>query len=109
MRLCRELGIQHPDFLEIDDEQLADWLAFHELEPFGQPWLQTGQVAAAAHNAVIVLGRLLGCVDETALKKLWQRATDFMPQPPQKRKPPRLPRKRPWEEDYQRLRYLLRC
>lgn len=29
------LGIQHPDYLEMDSRQLDEWLQFHNQEPWG--------------------------------------------------------------------------
>jgi hypothetical protein len=36
-RLARELGYPHPDRMlaEMTSSELADWRAYHELEPFG--------------------------------------------------------------------------
>lgn len=106
MRFCREIGVEHPDFLELDCVQWADWIAFHELEPFGESWKQTGQVAAAVHNAVLTLGRLTGVLDEETLQKLWRQAAHFMPQ---RRKRKRRRQPQTWEEQEMHLRLLLRC
>ena len=37
-RLCLELGISHPDYLlsQLTSRQLAEWIAFYNLHPFGQ-------------------------------------------------------------------------
>lgn len=31
--------------------ELAEWLAFYRIEPFGEPWRQTGEVCAMIGNA----------------------------------------------------------
>lgn len=107
MRFCLEIGVEHPDFLELDCLQWADWLAFNQIEPFGERWKQTGQIAAAAHNSALLLHGL----DEPTLKKLWRRAEDFMPRPAPKDRGKRREKQPPqtWQEQFARLRLVLRC
>lgn len=35
----------------ISGQQLAEWMAYAALEPFGQGWLQTGTITAAIVNS----------------------------------------------------------
>lgn len=37
-RLCRELGVIHPDYLlsNLTSRQFAEWIAEYNIEPFGQ-------------------------------------------------------------------------
>ena len=33
---------------ELSSREISEWMAFYELEPFGDEWRQTGTIAAAA-------------------------------------------------------------
>lgn len=37
---------------ENDSEAITELMAFYQIEPFGQPWLQTGTVAASCYGAI---------------------------------------------------------
>lgn len=34
--LCQAVGCKHPDFLELDADQIIDWEAFNSIKPIGQ-------------------------------------------------------------------------
>jgi hypothetical protein len=36
---------------ETTPEQLNEWIAYHQLEPWGDEWVQTATIASAIHNA----------------------------------------------------------
>ena len=36
---------------DITPEQFNEWIAYHQLEPWGDEWVQTATIASAAHNA----------------------------------------------------------
>jgi hypothetical protein len=56
--LALALGIQHPDYLELTSQQLNDWLAYYEVEPFGLHVqnLQIGRVMSLIANALTKTG-----------------------------------------------------
>lgn len=45
-RLCLALKIEHPNRMTLTDEEFWDWIAFWELEPFGEEWRQTAILAS---------------------------------------------------------------
>jgi hypothetical protein len=53
--LSLALGVEHPDFLleRLTSAQIAEWLAYYAIEPFGYrvDWLRTGVVASTIANA----------------------------------------------------------
>jgi hypothetical protein len=68
------LGIPHPDYLLacLTSRQISEWIAFSELEPFGEQidWLRTG-----------VLASLIANVNRQKGAKPFK-PTDFMPEEP---------------------------
>jgi len=52
MRLALTLGYLDVNALlqSISGKQLTEWMAFFELEPFGQEWMQTGMITAMIAN-----------------------------------------------------------
>jgi len=66
------LGIPHPDYLLacLTSRQVSEWIAFSELEPFGEQidWLRTG-----------VLASLIANVNKQKGAKPFK-PTDFMPE-----------------------------
>jgi hypothetical protein len=51
--------------------ELTWWMAYYQLEPFGEPWLRTGVIASTIANAATAGGTPL-------------RPSDFMPVAPEK-------------------------
>lgn len=43
-RTVRQLGE------EMDSAEFTEWMAFYDLEPFGDDWRRTGQIASILHN-----------------------------------------------------------
>ena len=37
----------------ISSAELTEWMAYYQLEPFGESWFQTGTIAAAVANAAM--------------------------------------------------------
>lgn len=52
MRLCDRWGIWDVTAFmrSISYEQLCEWIAFHNLEPIGDEWRQTGMICATMAN-----------------------------------------------------------
>lgn len=49
---CARYGLNVDAMLaEIGPEQFNEWIAYHQLEPWGDEWVQTATVASAVHNA----------------------------------------------------------
>ena len=36
---------------DMEPSQFNEWIAYHQLEPWGDEWVQTGTIAAAVHNS----------------------------------------------------------
>lgn len=34
----------------LDSRELTEWMALHDIEPFGDDWRRTGEIAAILHN-----------------------------------------------------------
>lgn len=78
-RLCAALGVLHPDHLQaqLTNPQIADWIAYQKLEPFGP------------HMDAWYHARLLADLrnySQMSRKRDWKVA-DFMPQPPPAEQP----------------------
>ena len=78
-RLCAALGVLHPDHLQaqLTNPQIADWIAYQKLEPFGP------------HMDAWYHARLLADLrnySQMSRKRDWKVA-DFMPKPPPAEQP----------------------
>lgn len=77
-RLCRELGFPHPDYLleYLSGDQVAEWLAYSEVEPFGG-WVWDYHVAK-------ILAVISNLIRSFGVKKgdapVWSTLMDFMPE-----------------------------
>jgi hypothetical protein len=79
-RLALALGYAHPDFLlcQLSSAQIAEWMAYYRLEPFGEGvrWLRAGTIASVIANVFRGKGsRVL-------------KPSDFMPEEPKPPTPP---------------------
>lgn len=59
----------------IDSRELSEWMAFHNLEPFGDDWRRTGLTTAAVYNVNITKGKRLGAEDFMPIVKRVIRST----------------------------------
>lgn len=68
-RLCLALGVVHPDYLlrQINSYQLAEWMAYFQIHPFGQ--LESDRVVARVGASIC-----------HHLAKSTIEAKDFLPQ-----------------------------
>jgi hypothetical protein len=58
-------------------EQMHEWMAYFQVEPFGDEWLQSGTLAAVFYNTVASIGAGIG---GSKLKdKDMRKPSDFMP------------------------------
>jgi hypothetical protein len=72
-RTVEELG------RELSSAEFTEWLAFYELEPFGQTWHQTATAAAVTHNAGVLAATAGGAdLGEDALAEV----DDYLPVAP---------------------------
>ena len=66
-------------------EQFDEWIALERLDPFGDEWLQAGQISAQVHNSVLLALNMTG---QAKVKQSDMRsASEFTPDYTGKRKP----------------------
>ncbi len=60
MRLALQMGRPWKRLaVEMDADELTDWLAYDQVHGLPDPWLQTGVVAATARNVMTAKGQAL--------------------------------------------------
>ena len=59
----------------IDSRELSEWMAFHNLEPFGDDWRRSGLTTAAVYNVNITKGKRLSAEDFMPIVKRAVKAT----------------------------------
>ena len=58
-------------------EQMNEWVAYYQVEPFGDQWLQTGTLAAVIYNTLANIAASFG--GQKLQRKDMREPTDFMP------------------------------
>ena len=65
-------------------QQMDEWLAYYQVEPFGDEWLQAGTIAAVVYNVVASVGSAMG--GKSLKEKDMRDPDDFIPTDKPKRR-----------------------
>ena len=58
-------------------EQMSEWIAYYQIEPFGDEWLQAGTISSTVYNVVASIGAALG--GKSLKEKDMREPMDFTP------------------------------